>query len=166
MRKSSEIGSIFSSPRGGPMTYEQLAELVDKLLLQWQADNRLLHPNFITHEVCSEHNAALPKNVHGEFWRLTGHICVRELVRKRINVLFDKAAETSRQMCLPGYKHLQSHYVVKRGDDRIGVPTNQLTNEEIDALATMHDAMSVACADHAEELRRYKQERGQLENRR
>jgi hypothetical protein len=144
------------------MTYEQMVEMVDRVLLEWKAGARVLHPTFITHTVCSAHIAALPKNAHGDFWRFTGYTYIRELVRKRINVLFDKGAETSRQMFLPGYKHLQSHYVVKRGDDRVGVPTNQLTGEEIEALAVMHDAMAASCTDHAAELRRYDKERRQL----
>ena len=144
------------------MTNEQLHEAIDKVLLRWQDEERELHPSWIAHEICSKHNKVLPKNAHGDFWYFTGYSYIREHVRKRINVLFDMVAETSRQMYLPDYEHLQSHYVVKRGDERIGVPTDQLSDEELDALAAMHEAMAAACTDHAIELRRYKKERRQL----
>ena len=61
---------------------------------------------------------------------------------------------------LPGFEHLQAYYSVKRGDDEIGVPIRDLTDQEIDEKVALLRAMGSTCYAHANELERFKRQRG------
>lgn len=60
---------------------------------------------------------------------------------------------------LPGFEHMQRGYQVERNGIRLLVPTDLLTDEEIEARAAEYDAMAAGCRAHARELRDFLERR-------
>lgn len=56
---------------------------------------------------------------------------------------------------MDGFEHLQDYYVVKRNGEWVGVPLEDMTDEELDQKAHHHEAMGNSLANHADELLRY-----------
>ena len=143
------------------MGYERvLNEAINGHLNRLQAEGQPWQANWIAHAICREHEPELDGTA--EFWRHTGYATTRDAVRRAINARAgDKVERESAQApLLPGYNHLQSYYVVKRrGVGDIGVPIGLMTDREIDGKITRYEAMSVACRDHADELRDFKKSR-------
>lgn len=116
------------------------------LLAQW-----------IAHEVCEAHNDGLAPNDHSDFWRHSGYKATREEVRRCINRrIGDQPEQADKQMVFEGFEHLQRYYMVDRDGDQIGVPVQELSDEEIEAKASTYRSMGAACFAHADELDRYR----------
>lgn len=142
------------------MGYERiLGDEINAELNRLQADGKPWVATWITHAICQRHEAEL--GTEADFWRHAGYANTRDAVRRAINVRAgDKAERAAAEPALPGYQHLQAYYVVKRkkvGD--MGVPIGAMTDREIDEKVARYEAMSVACRDHADELRHFKSDR-------
>lgn len=115
--------------------------------------------NWITHKICGTHE----DDLKGEaaFWRHGAYCNTRDAVRRQINIRAeDKEEPDKRQPMLPGYHHLHQYYVVKRrGVGDVGIPIHDMTDREIDEKVLRYESMSVACRDHADELRLFKAQR-------
>ncbi|MGW8134156.1 hypothetical protein ACWGNZ_00760 [Sphingomonas zeae] len=142
------------------MGYERiLGDEIARELDRLQTEGKPWVANWITHAIVGRHEDELAPDAH--FWRHCGYASTRDAVRRAINTRAgDKAERDTMQMRLPGYEHLHAYYVVKRkGTGDIGVPIHAMTDREIDEKIVRYEAMSVACRDHAEELREFKKAR-------
>ncbi len=72
---------------------------------------------------------------------------------------FKPKHSTNAQHALPGFKHLQTAYPVKRQGRMLLVPIHLLSDDEIDARCEELSAMSKGCIAHQEELKDYKEQR-------
>ena len=84
---------------------------------------------------------------------------VRSVVRRAVRAFKGKPEEESGQQFLPtleGFDYVQEGYMVERGDKQIVVPTNQMTDREIDEKVAFLETMADTCKAHAKELIRYK----------
>ena len=140
------------------MSYEtQLrAEIHQKIDESIKANTRIV-ASWITHEICEDHRCGLSEiGVDSDYWQWCGYRTTREYVRrcisKRIN---DIPEDDDPQLKLDGFDHVQTHYLVKRGGEDIGVPIEEMTIDEIASKASHYKAMGAACFDHADELLRY-----------
>lgn len=115
-----------------------------------------LQASWITHEICDDHMIGLARNEHAEFWRHGGYKTCRDMVRRCINKRAGMPDEMEKQPTLPGFEHLQTYYIVTRGDDQLGIHRDQLSDDELDAKAAEYENMGAACISHARELRRFK----------
>lgn len=82
----------------------------------------------------------------------------KEVVRlvKRAMGKYDDATDTTpEQLLFPGFKHLVRAYPVERNGDRLLVPLQFLTDDEIEARAAELDKMAMGCRAHARELREF-----------
>ncbi len=70
--------------------------------------------------------------------------------------------EEDRNLILPGFDHIQTHYMIRRDGEDIGVPIEQMTDEEGFAKAALYDRQAITQAEHANELRRYLRERSAM----
>lgn len=137
--------------------HDKLRAEIKAVLDDLEKRGQPLIADWVTHEVCKAHLAGLAENEHAEFWRHGGFKTVRNETRLCINERVDgKPSRAQGEPWLPGFVHLQPYYMVERDGDEIGVRTPELTDEEIEAKAQFFDKLSVACAEHADELRRYK----------
>ena len=142
------------------MTREQLRQIVDKALLAALEAEQIIDPGVITHAICLQYMDGILDTPAGSFWRYATYCHIRDLVRKRMNVLIDPTqAGDARQAVLPGFEHLQTHYSIARADRRLCIPIGALTDFELEGIADMLDNMAIGCALHADEVRRYMENR-------
>ena len=138
-----------------PLTAE-IDESIDALI----ATGEPLYAQWIAHSVCAQHAGGLADNEHSAFWRVGGYRTCRDEVRRCINRLVRGNVELADLMSrYDGFDHLQFYYLVERHDEKIGVPTDELTNEEIDAKISMYRTMGATCHRHADELEKFRKQR-------
>lgn len=149
------------------MSYERiLHDEINSELNRLQAAGQRWVANWIAQAIVLRHESELTPEA--DFWRHTGYASVRETVRRVINARAGDKAERAaddRQIPLPGYHHLQAYYLVKRRGKDVGVPIADMSDAELDAKAARYEAMSVACRDHADELREFKKARRAIKRR-
>lgn len=106
-----------------------------------------------------------PDGADRDYYLLCANGYTRELVRKVANRYKSDNAEdhekVAPQLILPGFKRLQTKYLVERRGQAVIVPVDHLSAEEIEAKAAIYESMGAGCLQHAEELRRYAEERPQ-----
>jgi hypothetical protein len=145
-----------------------LREEINRLLDKQEADDDILHPQVVALDICKAHREGLvddEESLDVAFWMFAGYATTRKLASDCINHRDvdedDEATNTVRlpQPRLPydGFEreHLQNHYNVPRDGEIVGVPTRDLTNDEILAKADFHRRLSSKSAAHADELERY-----------
>lgn len=138
------------------MSYETtLNAEIDALISARVAANEPLHPVWIAHSVCLQHEAALIEGADKLFWLHAGHLVARKAVLERVRQVAGVSVEQGAQPRLPGFDHLQTHYIVTRDGDEIAVPTDLLSDGELRGIATRIDAMAETCKAHAREVRRF-----------
>lgn len=126
---------------------------LDSLTGKWAA-------SWIAHAICNSHAEGLAENDEALFWRHCGYAEVRDEVRRCINRRAgDREDGEAGQGFLPGFRHLQSHYIVSRDGEDVGVPVYDLSDEEIEAKAAKYRGMGAACYAHADELDRFRRDR-------
>lgn len=139
------------------MSAAKFDELIAAKVAAWDAAKRVLHPQWITHEICAEHADALAEDDGAEFWRHFAYLGCRKLVGRYIAKHFgDDVDAADRQPVFPGFSHVQRRYVVVRGGDEVAVLAEHLTDEEIDAKADSLEKDAQSRREHADELRRFK----------
>jgi hypothetical protein len=137
--------------------YQTLVQEITDKIETYMARKQILNADWITTEICNDHEDGLAGNEHSEFWQHGGARTVREQVRKTINKMHGNSASADdRQGSLPGFLHLQNYYMVIRDGDEVGVPLFDMSDAEIDIKAEQHRAMGRACYEHADELERFK----------
>jgi hypothetical protein len=141
--------------------HDRLKAEINAKLDALQAVDRAMSPQWVTHAICKEHEAALADDhEHADFWRHGGTMHTRRMVTETINKRCDgtsKSIGDPQQLPLPGFdrNHLQDFYVVERGGDEVAVCVLDMTDEELEAKAKHHEAISLANAAHAREIRRF-----------
>jgi hypothetical protein len=95
-----------------------------------------------------------------DFYVCCTYRAVRHEFRQQVNNERAKSPPDERQLTLDGFDHLQQFYQVERGDRVRTLAIDEMTDDEIDRKAQEYDAMGRACLEHADELRRYKELRG------
>jgi hypothetical protein len=147
-------------------TETELRAEIDRQIEATLARAETVHPAWLTHRICKDHRTGLAENadgtealesLHVAFWRFAGHTLTRKLATDCINDRKEQSDCPSErpQPFLPGFKHLQSQYVIRRDGVDVMVPTGQLTYEECLAKAGLYEHNSTTLAEHARELRRY-----------
>lgn len=157
----------------------QLRQEINAKLDKLEAKDQKLTPSWVTHEICKAHEVALrdaaelrrllPKasnddlEDHIAFWEYCGYTNTRKLATECINARRDaRPSGDATQGALPLYdgferEHLQDRYVVTRDGEDVGVPTRDLTDEEIDGKIALYESQGRAAFEHAAELHRYKE---------
>lgn len=103
---------------------------------------------------------AEPECDDADFYLLCARSHLAEIVKRCIGK-YKPQPVTDTQLVLPGFEHLQRGYQVEREGVRVLVPTDLLTDDEIDARAAEYEAMAAGCRAHARELRDFKERRDQ-----
>jgi hypothetical protein len=92
-------------------------------------------------------------------------ICARHYIVDQAKRLINKFAPKvtqDKQLTMEGFRYLQGAYALERGGSQVIVPTQQMTDAEIDDRAAEYEAMSNGCLGHREELLQYKASRDGL----
>lgn len=99
-----------------------------------------------------------PECDDADFYLTCARSHLSEIVKRCIGK-YSAKPETDNQLVLPGFTHLQRGYQVERDGIRLLVPTDLLTDDEIDSRADEYEAMAAGCRAHARELRDFKERR-------
>jgi len=142
------------------MSAQEVFELeIAATIEAWRTAGKVLVPQFITHEIITKHEPGLARtNEHTEFFKHYAYKGHRKDVGAYIaKVLTDEedSEKHVKSLLLPGFDFVQTHYVIKRGGGDVGVPVDQMTDEECHARAEMIRRRGTACLAHADELDRY-----------
>ena len=122
--------------------------------------NQDWNATFIAQLVCDNHKHELVNDAEFSLYNI--YTNVRREVTSVINKLAgDKPEKESLQLIIPGYENLQTHYVVKRNGESIGVHIDNMTDDEIDEKTKVYKKMGTTCFAHADELQQYKVKRQQ-----
>ena len=138
---------------------DQLSAEINAWLDRLADEGRPWVASWIANAICVAHESGLANSEHASFWRHCAHAEVRDQVRRCMSKRTAPATEDTPAPRFPGFDHLQSYYSVKRGDEEIGVPVGELTDEEIDEKAALLRTMGATCYAHANELERFKRRR-------
>lgn len=140
------------------MSYETtLHEEIDAIISRKVAANEVVHPVWISQQVCLAHEPGLVEGDDKLFWLHAGHLVVRKAVLDRVRRVAGIAPERDASApTFPGFDHLQSHYIVTRDGDEAAIPTADLSDGELEAIASRIDAMAETCKAHARDVRRFK----------
>jgi len=145
------------------MSYENELNIeINKELDRLATEKLPWRASFIAHAICNNHADGLVEGdeEHKNFWRHCGYEKTRSAVTRCINKRAgDTPEEDDRQFRLPGYDHVHLYYVVRRNGDDVGVPVEDLTDDEIDLKSDRYREMGRTCFSHADELQRFKRER-------
>lgn len=131
----------------------EIAAKVDSMA----AKDEYLHPTWVAHEICNDHQPGLADNEHAEFWRHGGYLNTRKETGAYITKHYGGAATESddRQMVLAGFDYVQTHYLVKRNGDEIAIPVTEMTSDERTSWVMRLRATGNAYHAHADELERF-----------
>ncbi len=131
--------------------------LVDSYLKQGlQSD-----PAWLTQAILDNH--PLPAHftgAHREFTDVCRWEHARSAIRRAVNryKVTDEQQE-SKQLVLRGFEHLQRGYLVTRNKQQVLVPTELLTDDELEDKALEYERMAEGCRSHAKEIRQFIRER-------
>lgn len=110
--------------------------------------------NWIAQEVMSDHPDV--QGIDADFHTCCSFQAVRDCVRRVVKRYAPQATvEANRQIVLPGFERLQTHYLIERNDEQEIVPVQLCTDDELLEKAKEYDAMAIGCSLHAAEIRRY-----------
>lgn len=80
---------------------------------------------------------------------------VVRLVKRAIGKYEEATDTTPDQLLFPGFKHLVRAYPIERGGERVLVPVQECTDDELEARANELEKMARGCRSHARELREF-----------
>jgi hypothetical protein len=141
--------------------HDKLKVEINAKLSALRAAGEPMIPRWVTHAIFTDHESALAEDSeHSDFWRHGGYMHTRRMVTEYINKRCDgtsRSTDDPQQLSLPGFDrdHLQDYYVVERRGEEVAVCVLDMTDGELEAKARHHEAISLANAAHAQEIRRF-----------
>lgn len=112
----------------------------------------IIRADWLTTEVMGGRNS-----FHGDdaaIYVILAYKALGEIVKDCIGK-YEPKVQTEGQLLLPGFDHVQRAYPVMRGGERVLVPTDLLTDLEIEERCEDLRAMARGCFDHVKELQSY-----------
>lgn len=136
-----------------PSSVDFEAEVRERLKHWVEDQRREVRAAYVVAAVVGGH--PIPEFEDTYWYRAAAHRAVRDAVRK---VIRDYSAQeetpSNPQMILPGFKLVQTAYLIKRNGDQVIVPTEQMTATELRTKSAELRRMAVGCMEHADELDR------------
>jgi Rps23 Pro-64 3,4-dihydroxylase Tpa1-like proline 4-hydroxylase len=132
----------------------EIAEVMEGLIAQRARMNR----DWIVQMILARHDDVAGEDA--EFYRCASRKTVEAQVRQQIN-RFDVRAELTpdRQMVLDGFERLQRYYAFEERGVQVAVPVEDMSDAQLEAKEVELMAMGAGCYQHADEIRRYRDQR-------
>lgn len=114
--------------------------------------------SWITQEVLSNHG-----NIQGddtEFYMVCARHYVSDQVKRQIKKYEPTESQADAQLIMEGFDHLQKAYPVERNEERVIMPIELMTDDEVLKRSNEYRAMAAGCTNHAKELIQYLEQRG------
>ena len=115
----------------------------------------IIEPRWVANAVTMKYFKGMPANEEAEIVKFMAFTECRRKVAKLISKSLDGSKSNRRDIVLPGFEYLQTHYEVKRDGDWVGVPINLMSQSEILEKAAFYKKMGEAVFKHAQELEAY-----------
>ena len=131
------------------MNEDSITPDIHRLIDQRIADGIAVHVDWVARAILADR-----PHVEGEdapFYRDCTFKEVSRLVKRAIGK-FDAADQTPTELLLPGFDHLPRAYPIERSGQRVLVPIERCTDDELQARRDELVAMSDGCLAHAREL--------------
>ena len=132
----------------------EVQDYIRRMITDKIDQGQVVSMSWITNEVLQEHG-----DMHGsdsDFYVICARHYVSDVVKKQIQKYEPNNGKAESQMTLAGFEYMQKCYTVPRnGEKSVLVPTDQLTDEEIELRAQEYEAMAQGNLKHAQELREY-----------
>lgn len=139
------------------MSATQLDREINDVLDALAAREEEWVPRWVANRIVSDHDP----EIGSSFVRHCTYRHVRErvaaIVRRRTD---PERRESSEQLSMPGYDHLQFYYTVDRDGERRSLPTSRCSDDELLAKAAEMRTTARSLEAHAQEIERYLGERG------
>ena len=123
----------------------------------YRSKNSIIHKAWLIQDVVNAHS-----EVHGAD-EIMARFCINEVVTKGVEIYFNRLAKSElkvlKQPFLPGLPLVRPEYLVRRSDVIVGVPTDQMSEQEIKEKISELLKMAAGLEDHAEQLKRYLEQR-------
>lgn len=135
------------------MNEDSITPEIHKLIDERLAKGALVHVPWVAGAILD----ARP-HIAGEdapFYRDCTFREVVRLVKRAIGKYDDATDETPAQILFPGFKHLVKAYPIERNGERVLVPVQECTDDELQARADELEKMALGCRAHARELREF-----------
>lgn len=115
----------------------------------------VIEPRWVANAVTKKYFSCLPHTEDAEVVKFMAFTECRRKVAQLISKSLDASKGDKRELILPGFEYLQTHYEVKRNNEWVGVPINLMTKEEVLQKAEFYKKMGEAVFKHAQELEAY-----------
>jgi hypothetical protein len=113
--------------------------------------------SWVTQEIIEAHN-----DIEGpdtEFYIVCARHYISDQVKRQIKKYEPSDSASDAQLIMEGFEHLQKAYPVERDDERVIMPIDMMTDEEVEKRAEEYKAMAAGCLNHAKELIQYLEQR-------
>lgn len=134
------------------MNEESITPEIHRLVDERIANGVAVHFQWVAQAILDERSNI--EGVDAPFYRTCTFNEVVRLVKRAIGK-YDATDTTPEQLLFPGFTHLVRAYPVERDGERMLVPVQLLTDEELESRAADLDKMAVGCRLHARELREF-----------
>lgn len=114
--------------------------------------NVLTSADWLTHHVMRSHSDI--QGSDADLHVILAHKALSAIVKECVGK-YEPKPENTDQDLLPGFDYVQCAYPIERGGVRVLVPTDLLTDDEVEARAIEFEGMARGCIAHAKELRAY-----------
>jgi len=139
------------------MDIKQIKTDIEKLVTQKIDSGQPVAMSWLTQEVLNDHSDITGEDV--DFYIVCARYYVSDQVKRQIKKFEPSTAEQDGQLVMDGFDHLQKAYPVERGEERVIMPVWKMTDKELEDRALEYDAMAHGCIAHAEDIRRYIEQR-------
>jgi hypothetical protein len=134
------------------MSTDNMTTEVREFIAEKLAGGHTISVNWLTHEMVGQKS-----DIYGsdcDFYRLCAYGHLSRVIKQCIGK-YQPTPDQDRQLVLDGFDHLQTGYPVERNGERMLVPTDQISDEELLARAAEYEEMARGCRQHAKEIRAY-----------
>jgi hypothetical protein len=113
--------------------------------------------SWVTQEIIQAHSDISGPDT--EFYIMCARHYISDLVKRQIKKYEPSEIGSDAQLIMEGFEHLQKAYPVERENERVIMPIDMMTNEEVQKRAEEYRAMASGCINHAKELMQYLEQR-------
>lgn len=110
----------------------------------------IVQVRWIVHEIVASRSEI--DGYDADFYRACAFEVITKVAKECIGK-YEATPQASAQLVMDGFEYAQKAYPVERSGDRVLVPTDQMTVEELNARADEYERMAAGCRLHAKELR-------------
>lgn len=106
--------------------------------------------SWVAHQIVNERSGI--EGDDADFYRACAYEIIAKVAKECVGKYAPKI-QSDDQLVMDGFEYAQKAYPIERDGERVLVPTDQLSAEELDARADEYERMGRGCMKHAKELR-------------